>query len=153
MICVLCIIALISISENYKESTFYVDASFLYHCQYFYLTWLYIGVIYGGCLIRSRNCLPFAVTRVHPGFFGGVRVTHLFHFFFVLLCVFTLRFTHKNDVRFVFTSSWLSEDARGVARIKEKYRNKLFRRGVWGCSRGSIGQSPRIIQQKGWRFW
>jgi hypothetical protein len=33
----------------------------------------------------------------------------------------------------------------GVARIMEKYMHKLFRRGVWGSSRGSMGQSPRKL--------
>jgi hypothetical protein len=35
----------------------------------------------GGCLIRSRNCIHFASTWVHPLFFGGVRVAYLFSFF------------------------------------------------------------------------
>ena len=33
---------------------------------------------------RSRNCLPFASTWIHPGFFGGDHVTHLFMFSVVL---------------------------------------------------------------------
>ena len=39
-------------------------------------TWLdCIGEKHDGCLIRSRNCLSFASTWVHPWFiFGGVRV-------------------------------------------------------------------------------
>ena len=32
---------------------------------------------------------------------------------------------------------------RGVARIMEKCRHRLFRRGAWGWSKGSMGQSPR----------
>jgi hypothetical protein len=45
---------------------------------------------HGGRLIRSKNCIPFASTRVHLQLFGGFRVSHLFIFFYVgLLCVFT----------------------------------------------------------------
>jgi len=33
-------------------------------------TWLYIWVTLG-CLMRSRNCLPFASTWVHPRVFVG----------------------------------------------------------------------------------
>jgi hypothetical protein len=32
----------------------------------------------GGCFIRSRNCLPFVSTWVHPRFAGRVRAAHLF---------------------------------------------------------------------------
>ena len=48
---------------------------------------------HGGCLIRNRNCLPFASAWVHPRFFGGVLVRHLFSFRCCLcfvLFVFTL---------------------------------------------------------------
>jgi len=65
--------------------------SFHYHCQDFYRSWLYIYEYYGGCFIRSRNCLPFMSTWVQPRFFGGICVAHFFCFFFVcvaLLCVF-----------------------------------------------------------------
>ena len=31
----------------------------------------------GGYLIRNRICLPFESTRLHPRFYGGVRVAHL----------------------------------------------------------------------------
>jgi hypothetical protein len=50
-----------------------------------------------GCLIRSRNCLPSASTRVHPWCFGGVRVA----FHVVLLCVFTF-LVSCCDVRYDF---------------------------------------------------
>ena len=71
-----------------------------------------------GCLIRDRNCLPFGSTRVHPWFFGGVRVAHVFSFLScpymcldilssMLWCPF--RFPHKNNVLFIFTSSCLYE--------------------------------------------
>ena len=61
-----------------------------------------------GCLIRGRNCLPFVSTRVYLRVFGGVRVAHLF-----TLCVnvcpnLSLR-SHQNEIRFLFTSSCLTE--------------------------------------------
>jgi hypothetical protein len=76
-----------------------------------------LGCIYGyhgRCFIRSRNCLSLTSTCVHPRFFSGVRVSRLFSFLCcsimchyglssVLWC--PLRYPHKNDVRFVFTSS------------------------------------------------
>jgi hypothetical protein len=40
-----------------------------------------------GYLIRDRNCYLFAVTLVHPRFFVGVRVAHLFSY---LCCVLVL---------------------------------------------------------------
>ena len=39
--------------------------SFLYHCQDFYRTWLYISNM-AGVLYKNRNCSPFASTWVHP---------------------------------------------------------------------------------------
>ena len=48
-----------------------------------------IGVI-GGCLTRSRNCLPFVITWVHLGFFVGVGVAHFFLWcveFLYVLCL------------------------------------------------------------------
>ena len=62
-----------------SQITFYVDVYFLYHCQYFYQTWLYTWVT-RGCLIRNTNSLPFASTWVDSLFFCGVRVAHLFIF-------------------------------------------------------------------------
>ena len=38
---------------------------------------------HGGCLIRSRNCLPFASTRVHHRFLLGLSVL----FIFLIFCV------------------------------------------------------------------
>jgi hypothetical protein len=55
--------------------------------------------------------LQFAMTRVHPRVFGGVRVAHLFSFLCCpIICLYVLssvlwcplRFPHKSDVRFVF---------------------------------------------------
>ena len=41
----------------------------------------------GGCLLRSRNCLPFVSTWVHPRFWGRFRVAHLFSFLcYVFFC-------------------------------------------------------------------
>ena len=104
-----------------------VDATKRY--IYFFLRWFLssiiakpftrldnIYVLHGGCLIRSRNCLPFASIWVHPGFDGQVRVNHIFSFLYCLIvCLYVLisvlwcplPFPHKNDVRFVFTSSCL----------------------------------------------
>jgi hypothetical protein len=70
----------------------------------------------GGCLIRSRNCLPFAGTWVHHSFLVGSVLLIVLVFCIVLLCVLTffssvlccpLRFPHKNDVQFIFTSTCL----------------------------------------------
>ena len=48
----------------------------------------YLLKIYYKCLIRSRNCLPFASTRVHPRFFVGSVLLIFFVFCVVKLCVF-----------------------------------------------------------------
>ena len=37
-------------------------------------------VFFGGCLIRSRNCLDIASAWVNPQFFVGVRVAYFFSF-------------------------------------------------------------------------
>jgi hypothetical protein len=91
--------------------------SFLYHCQDFDRTWLYIWVTRRVSYKKQVTCLSCASTGVHTRLFGGVHVTHLFRVFLffpimrlhvlssVLWC--PLRFLHKNDVRFVFTSSCL----------------------------------------------
>jgi hypothetical protein len=89
--------------------------SFLYHCQYFYLTWLYIWVTR-----RVSYKKQELFTRVHPRFVGGIRVANLF----ICLCCPSLRLyvlssvlwhplwcPHQNDVRFVFTSSCCSRRA------------------------------------------
>jgi hypothetical protein len=54
------------------------------------LTIIYVWPIWvtWRCLIRGRHCLPFASTWIHPRFFGGVRVAHLFSFlFFLVFCL------------------------------------------------------------------
>ena len=51
--------------------------------------------------MRSRNCLSFASTWVHPRFFGGVHVSHLIRFCVVLLCVFAF-WVSCCDVRYDF---------------------------------------------------
>ena len=46
---------------------------------------------HGRCLIRSRNCLPFASPWVHPRFFSGVRVAHLLSFLCcIIMCLYLL---------------------------------------------------------------
>jgi len=44
---------------------------------------------HGGCLIRNRDCLPFARTCVHFWFFGGIRISHYKQICGILLCVVT----------------------------------------------------------------
>ena len=58
---------------------------------------------HGGCLIRSRNCLPFENTWVHPLFFVLVESVFLIFFVFcaVLLCVFIF-WVPCCDVRYDF---------------------------------------------------
>jgi hypothetical protein len=66
-----------------------------------YTPWVVIWVT---CLIRSRNCLPFASTWVHPRSFGGVRVAHLLILCCTIMCLHVrcsmlwcpLRFPHKT---------------------------------------------------------
>ena len=85
--------------HTYEEDLmcFIKGLSFLYHCQDFDRTWLYIWV--------TRTCLPFASIWLHLRFFGGVRGAHLFSFVYcpimrvyvlssVLWC--PLRFPHKK---------------------------------------------------------
>ena len=64
------------------------------------------GVLYeAGTAYPSR-----ASSQIHPRFIGVVRFAHAWCFFCdYLLYVFKLRFPHKNDVWFVFTSSFLGE--------------------------------------------
>jgi hypothetical protein len=84
--------------------TFYVDVSFLYHCQDLYRTWLYIWVTQR-VSYKKQVLLTF---RKHRSFFYGIRVVHLFSFLCcpliflyvlssVLQCL--LRFPHNKDVR------------------------------------------------------
>jgi hypothetical protein len=71
-----------------------------------------------GVLLEAGTDYPSRTHEFAPGFFGGVRVAHLFSFlccpimcrYFlssVLWC--PLRFPHENVVLFVFTSSCLQE--------------------------------------------
>jgi hypothetical protein len=82
----------------------------------------------GRYLIRSRTCLPFSSTWVHPFFlFGWVYVAHLFFLYCPIMCLYVLssvlwrplRFPHKTLFgsslppvvcrrAYVFTSSCLS---------------------------------------------
>jgi hypothetical protein len=74
---------------------------------------------HGGCLIRSKNCLPFVSTWVHlRWFFDWVLVAHLFSLLYCsIMCLYVLcsvlwsqlRLQYKNYVRFVFISSCLYE--------------------------------------------
>jgi hypothetical protein len=84
--------------------------SFLYHCQDFYRTWLYIWVTWR-VSYRKQELLTFASTWDHSRFWWGPCWSTV-----VLLCVFTfwvsccdvrLIFPHGSDVRFVFASSCL----------------------------------------------
>ena len=88
--------------------------SFLYHCQDFYRTWLYICVT-RWVSYKKRNCLPFASTWLHPQVLvrSVFFVCLLFVFGFLCchsMCLYilssmlwcSLRFPQKNDVRFVF---------------------------------------------------
>jgi hypothetical protein len=68
---------------------------FFYYVQYFYRTWQDIWVT-RGCLIRSRNCLPFVSIRVHPRYYDGVHVDHRFSF---LLCAMTYLYVLSSVLR------------------------------------------------------
>ena len=70
--------------------------------QYFYRTWLYIWVTW---LVSYKTAYPSRASEFIPGFFGGIRVAHLFSFLCcpvmchyvlrsVLCCPF--RFRHKQ---------------------------------------------------------
>jgi len=81
----------IHISKTMDILLFYIIAfyifSFLYPQQEFYRTWLYIWVTnaYGGCLIRSGNCLPLWSTWTHLWFLVGSMLP-IFFVFFVVWC-------------------------------------------------------------------
>ena len=75
---------------------------------------------HGMCLIRSRNCLPFVSTWVHPPFLVGSVLPIVSVSCVVLLCVFVFRvpccdvrydFRIKMMFRSYFTSSCLYEAA------------------------------------------
>jgi hypothetical protein len=54
-----------------------------------------------GCFIRSRSCLPFTSTPVHPRYFGGVRVAHLLSFLCCLImCLYVLSLVLWCPLRF-----------------------------------------------------
>ena len=63
-------------SNDHGSLPFYV---YLFVCLLYH--WQEVSQIsqYQMRLIRSRNCLPFASTWIHPVFFGGDHVTHLFY--------------------------------------------------------------------------
>jgi hypothetical protein len=46
---------------------------------------------------KKLYCLPFASTRVHPGFFVGVRVIHLYSFFVYLRSEFRVLMPDNED--------------------------------------------------------
>ena len=67
--------------------------SFLYHCQYFYQTWLYIWATQWVSYMKQELCTLHEHLS-HPPVFGGLRVTHLssflccyFHLLVSLLCL------------------------------------------------------------------
>ena len=60
--------------------------SFIYHRQYIYWTSLYEQHV--GCLIRSKNCIPFTSIWVHLWVFFIGSVLLIFLVSCVLLCVF-----------------------------------------------------------------
>ena len=70
--------------------------SFLYHCQYFYQTWLYIWVTR-----RVSYKKPSRAPEFTPRFFGGVRITHFFYFFVLSYYVSTC-WVPWCDVRYHF---------------------------------------------------
>ena len=63
--------------------------------------------------MSNRNCNSSGAPEFTPGFFGEVHVFHLFSFCVTYMCLYglssvlwcPLRFPHKNDVQFIFTSS------------------------------------------------
>ena len=86
--------------------------SFLYHCQDFYRTWLYILVT--GCMSYKKKELLVICEHLKSFsyfFWWGSRSSYLY--LFVLSYYVPLRsascvvISHKNYVRFVFTSSCL----------------------------------------------
>ena len=83
------------IVTKYQFHTWQVIFCLLYGFFFFPLsptdinqTWLFEQ--HSDCLIRNGNCLPFASTWVHPMFFGGVRVAHLFSFLCCVTCFVSL---------------------------------------------------------------
>jgi hypothetical protein len=85
------------------------------HILYRYLYWFLVW-----CLATSESYFSNSYSNkriwVHPRFFVGIRVAQLLSFWCCpIMCLYVmgsvlwcpLRFPHKNDVRFVFTSSCL----------------------------------------------
>ena len=91
--------------------------SFLYHCEDFNRTWLYMSSTRVSYKTQELLTLPEHLSS-SPFFYGGVRAAHRFSFFcVVLLCVLStvlwcpLRFPGINEVRIVLTPSCSYEDA------------------------------------------
>jgi hypothetical protein len=84
--------------------------SLLYHCQDFYMTWLYI---WATRWMSYKNCLPFVST---PGFLSDSCCSSFLVFLCypvlssVLWCA--LRCSHINDAPFVFTSCCMYDEWR-----------------------------------------
>jgi hypothetical protein len=83
--------------------------SFLYHCQDFYRTWLYIYEEHGGRLIRSRNGLLFASTWVHARLFSG---SVLLIFLVSMLSYYVTLRSEFRVVRSVTISAWKRRSVR-----------------------------------------
>jgi hypothetical protein len=113
--------------------TFYLDVFFLLS-----LPRLLLDLI---VLIRSRNCLLFVSTRVHPRCFGGVLVAHIFSFCVVLLCVFTF-WVPCCDVRYDFRIKIMfGSSLPAVVCRKARVLFTLFAfasyngiQHIWGCA-------------------
>jgi hypothetical protein len=91
--------------------------SFLYHCQDFYQTWLYIWVTQR-VYYKKQEWLTLRDHLSSVQVFCGVHVVHLFSFLcYPIMCHYLqssvlwcpLWFPHKNYVWFAFTSSCLQE--------------------------------------------
>ena len=91
--------------------------SFLYHWHYFYRTWLYMWVT-RRVSYKKQELLTLREHMSSPSFFfcGGVCVLlyvlccpDMCHYILSSVLWSPLRFPYKNDVRFVFTPSWLYE--------------------------------------------
>jgi len=114
--------ATLLLSHRYKNYTVVITI-WLTVKKYPYLKWQWIYYFIRRCFLSSLTARTFTGTGwiseehggyVRPWYFGGVRVAHLFSFlcFPIMRLYFLssvlwrpLRFPHKHDVRFVFTSS------------------------------------------------
>ena len=65
--------------------------------------WFKLNLLNRTCLIRNKNCLPFASTWLHPWLSEGVCVAQLFSFF---LCFFILNTMPRGRNCWHFTSTW-----------------------------------------------